>query len=35
MIGSQHRSGMAAEEMAKRMGKAGFRVKAVHRDMPR
>jgi hypothetical protein len=24
-----------AEEMAKRLGKAGFRVKAVHRDMPR
>jgi len=24
-----------AEEMAKRLGNAGFRVKAVHRDMPR
>jgi UPF0042 nucleotide-binding protein len=33
--GGQHRSVMMAEEMAKRMGKAGFRVKAVHRDMPR
>jgi UPF0042 nucleotide-binding protein len=33
--GGQHRSVMMAEEMAKRMGKAGYRVKAVHRDMPR
>jgi RNase adapter protein RapZ len=33
--GGQHRSVMMAEEMAKRLGKAGFRVKAVHRDMPR
>jgi UPF0042 nucleotide-binding protein len=33
--GGQHRSVMMAEEMAKRLGKAGFRTKAVHRDMPR
>jgi RNase adapter protein RapZ len=33
--GGQHRSVMMAEEMAKRLGNAGFRVKAVHRDMPR
>jgi UPF0042 nucleotide-binding protein len=33
--GGQHRSVMMAEEMAKRLGKSGFRVKAVHRDMPR
>src|SRR3984893_15648552 len=32
--GGQHRSVMMAEEMAKRLGKAGYRVKAVHRDMP-
>ena len=33
--GWQHRSVMMAEEMAKRLGESGFRVKAVHRDMPR
>ena len=33
--GGQHRSVMMAEEMTKRLGKAGYRVKAVHRDMPR
>ncbi|MFC5865605.1 RNase adapter RapZ [Acidicapsa dinghuensis] len=33
--GGQHRSVMMADEMAKRLGKAGYRVKAVHRDMPR
>jgi UPF0042 nucleotide-binding protein len=33
--GGQHRSVMMAEEMAKRLGETGFRVKAVHRDMPR
>jgi len=33
--GGQHRSVMMAEEMAKRLGESGFRVKAVHRDMPR
>jgi UPF0042 nucleotide-binding protein len=33
--GGQHRSVMMAEEMAKRLSKSGFRVKAVHRDMPR
>ncbi len=32
--GGQHRSVMMAEEMAKRLNKAGYRVKAVHRDMP-
>lgn len=33
--GGQHRSVMMAEEMARRLSKAGYRVKAVHRDMPR
>lgn len=33
--GGQHRSVMMADEMAKRLSKAGYRVKAVHRDMPR
>lgn len=33
--GGQHRSVMMAEEMAKRLSKTGYRVKAVHRDMPR
>jgi RNase adapter protein RapZ len=33
--GGQHRSVMMAEEMAKRLSKAGYEVKAVHRDMPR
>jgi UPF0042 nucleotide-binding protein len=33
--GGQHRSVMLAEEMKKRLAKAGYRVKAVHRDMPR
>jgi len=33
--GGQHRSVMMAEEMAKRLTKSGFRVKAIHRDMPR
>jgi UPF0042 nucleotide-binding protein len=33
--GGKHRSVMMAEEMAKRLGKAGYRVKAIHRDMPR
>ncbi len=33
--GGQHRSVMMAEEMTKRLSKAGFQVKAVHRDMPR
>ncbi len=33
--GGQHRSVMMAEEMTKRLAKAGFRTKAVHRDMPR
>ncbi len=33
--GGQHRSVMMAEEMARRLTKAGYQVKAVHRDMPR
>ena len=33
--GGQHRSVMMAEEMTKRMRKAGYQVKAVHRDIPR
>ncbi len=33
--GGQHRSVMMAEEMTKRLKKAGYKVKAVHRDMPR
>jgi len=33
--GGQHRSVMMVEEMAKRLKKAGYEVKALHRDMPR
>jgi UPF0042 nucleotide-binding protein len=33
--GGQHRSVMIAQEIAKRLSKAGYRVKAVHRDCPR
>jgi UPF0042 nucleotide-binding protein len=33
--GGQHRSVMLAEEMCKRLKKAGYQVKAIHRDMPR
>jgi UPF0042 nucleotide-binding protein len=33
--GGQHRSVMIAEELKKRLGDAGYRVKAGHRDMPR
>jgi RNase adapter protein RapZ len=33
--GGQHRSVMMAEEMAKRLEKAGYQVKALHRDMVR
>jgi RNase adapter protein RapZ len=33
--GGQHRSVMLAEEMTRRLAKAGYQVKAVHRDMPR
>jgi UPF0042 nucleotide-binding protein len=33
--GGQHRSVMMAEEMGKRLKKAGYLVKAVHRDIPR
>jgi UPF0042 nucleotide-binding protein len=33
--GGQHRSVMMVEEMNKRLKKAGYQVKAVHRDMPR
>lgn len=32
--GGQHRSVMMAEEIAKRLKKTGYRVKAIHRDMP-
>jgi UPF0042 nucleotide-binding protein len=33
--GGQHRSVMMVEEMSKRLKKAGYQVKGVHRDMPR
>jgi RNase adapter protein RapZ len=33
--GGQHRSVMIAEEVGKQMNKAGYRVKVVHRDIPR
>ncbi len=33
--GGQHRSVMIAEEMQKRLGQEGYRVKVAHRDMPR
>ncbi len=33
--GGQHRSVMLAEEMAAELKRAGYEVKAVHRDMPR
>jgi UPF0042 nucleotide-binding protein len=33
--GGQHRSVMMAEEVGKRLTKAGYEVKALHRDMPR
>ena len=33
--GGQHRSVMMAEEMSKRLKKAGYQVKALHRDMVR
>jgi len=33
--GGQHRSVMLAEEMASALKRAGYQVKAVHRDMPR
>jgi len=33
--GGQHRSVMIAEEVGKHLLKAGYRVKVVHRDMPR
>lgn len=33
--GGRHRSVMMAEEMSKRLRKAGYQVKALHRDMPR
>jgi UPF0042 nucleotide-binding protein len=33
--GGQHRSVMMAEEMAKRLKRSGYLVKAVHRDIPR
>ena len=33
--GGQHRSVMMAEEIAKRLEKAGYQVKSLHRDMVR
>ena len=33
--GGQHRSVMMAEEMSRRLKKAGYQVKAIHRDIPR
>lgn len=33
--GGQHRSVMMAEEIRKRLEKAGYQVKALHRDIPR
>lgn len=33
--GGQHRSVMIAEDVGKRLHKAGYRVKVVHRDMPK
>jgi UPF0042 nucleotide-binding protein len=33
--GGQHRSVMMAEEIAKRLKRAGYQVKPIHRDMPR
>jgi len=33
--GGQHRSVMIAEEVGKRLRKAGYRMKVVHRDMPK
>ena len=33
--GGQHRSVMIAEEVNKRLRKAGYKVKVVHRDSPR
>jgi UPF0042 nucleotide-binding protein len=33
--GGQHRSVMIAEDVGKRLNKAGYRVKVLHRDMPR
>ena len=33
--GGQHRSVMIAEEVGKRLRKAGYRIKVVHRDSPR
>src|SRR5215468_5297269 len=33
--GGQHRSVMIAEEVAKRLKKAGYRLKVVHRDSPK
>ena len=32
--GGQHRSVMMAEEMSRRLRKAGYKVKALHRDIP-
>jgi UPF0042 nucleotide-binding protein len=33
--GGRHRSVMISEEVTKRLQKAGYRVKVVHRDIPK
>jgi UPF0042 nucleotide-binding protein len=33
--GGQHRSVMMAEEVKRRLKKAGYQVKTAHRDIPR
>jgi UPF0042 nucleotide-binding protein len=33
--GGQHRSVMIAEEVGKHLGHAGYRLKTVHRDIPK
>ena len=33
--GGQHRSVMIAEDVGRRLRQAGYRVKVVHRDMPK
>jgi UPF0042 nucleotide-binding protein len=33
--GGQHRSVMIAEQVSKRLEGEGYRVKTLHRDMPR
>jgi len=33
--GGQHRSVMIAEDVAKRLARAGYKIKAQHRDSPK